>query len=184
MVYVQYQYSPTLYHVVTDEDAKAIDSFQGTLTKDCETNGKPLTRPPVIDQIVIGRYEGRYYRGRVTKVEGDSCVVAFVDFGDQCRCHFSELLQVNDAIMKFPIYGMMVHLDKVPDPPNPSSFIPDQKTASVLNDCMILELQCTKNDLVLTKGRYQVEGQLWDPLRKFCVNDGITKTIKAQAVAR
>jgi hypothetical protein len=183
MVYVQFQYSATLYHVVSDEDTKDLDRFQEILTKDCEANGKPLTRPPVIDQIVIGRYEGQYYRGRVTKVEDVSCVVAFVDFGDKSTCQFSELLQASDDIMKFPIYGMMIHLYKVPEPANPTSFVPDQKTESVLSDCMILELKCTKDDLVPIKGRYHVEGQLWDPLHKYCVNDGITKTIKAQAAA-
>lgn len=59
-----------------------------------------MDRPPVVDELAIGDYDGEYYRARVVKVNGDECELQFIDFGDKKLCKYSEVFPVNDELMK------------------------------------------------------------------------------------
>lgn len=49
--------------------------------------------------MVIGEYNGDYYRGRVTKIKGEMYRVDFVDFGGAREMPYTELYPVSENIM-------------------------------------------------------------------------------------
>lgn len=59
-----------------------------------------LSRPPVIDEMVLGEYNGEYYRGRVTKINGDKYKVVFVDFGDAQEMPYTEMYPISEYLLE------------------------------------------------------------------------------------
>ncbi|XP_035708892.1 uncharacterized protein LOC110850709 [Folsomia candida] len=75
---------------------------------------KKLTRPPILDEMVIGEYNGDYYRGRVTKIKGEMYRVDFVDFGGAREMPYTELYPVSENIMTDPIFSVSIYLFTIP----------------------------------------------------------------------
>jgi len=174
-VYVSYKYSPVLFHICANDDDDALTKFQQDKLSNFNEKSKPLTAPPVPDQIVVGCYSEQYFRGRVEKVEGDNCTVLFVDYGDRNVCRFSELFPVDDSIMEFPVYGMMVRLENIPEPP--TDFELTAELNQILDDYLTLDLP--KNVSVAPmpqEGSYIIPARLWlASNQEYLVNETIKK---------
>jgi len=177
-VFVQYQYSPIIYHLAAEADIENLETFQGILAEFAE-KAKPLNAPPVRDQIVIGNFEEQFYRARVEKIESeDTCRVVFVDYGAKQSYKFSELLQVDESIMQRPIYGIVAQLDKVPKAASGASYKYGEQLEKALNERMTLDV-CSKDQLVPAEKSYIVSVRLYDETRDFCVNEAMTKALQA-----
>lgn len=74
-----------------------------------------MDRPPIVNELAIGAYDGEYYRARVVKVSGDKIEINFIDFGDKKECKYTEIFPVNDEIMKVRhLYNACLNLRSSP----------------------------------------------------------------------
>jgi len=174
-VHVVHGWNATTFQVIADADEVAITNFQ-TLIKDYASTAKRLSRPPVLDEIVIAKYEGEYYRGKVDKVDGNNCTCSFLDYGDSKVSIISDVMPVNDAIMKYPVYGLTIRLDKVPA--EPENFVLDASLEELIyNNTFILDL--IQKTSIKPADLPFYDARLWDVKKENTLNDAVKSAIVA-----
>jgi len=59
-----------------------------------------MSRKPFLNEMVLGLYDGVYYRARVTEISDKGCRLLYVDYGDSSCNKIGEMYEINDSIMK------------------------------------------------------------------------------------
>ncbi|OXA58988.1 Maternal protein tudor [Folsomia candida] len=112
MVKIYYVWNANLIQIVAEKDEKNLNEY---MDKIYSVKPVPLAEPPVVDQMVLGNYgDGQFYRGRVLKVVGELFHVFFVDYGDTRDIPYTDMYNVDEFLMKDPIYSARVMLDATP----------------------------------------------------------------------
>ncbi|CAL8089042.1 unnamed protein product [Orchesella dallaii] len=176
-VHIVHIWDATTFQVIADEDEGALTAFQALIkTFASKDDVIRLTRPPVLNEIVIALYQGEYYRAKVDSVDGNNCTCNFLDYGDSKVSNVSDVIPVDDTIMKYPIYGMTVRLDKVPA--QPEGFTLDETLGDlVYNYPYILDLVQNANIKPADQSSYVA--RLWDTKKENTLNDAVNAALHA-----
>ncbi|CAG7721989.1 unnamed protein product [Allacma fusca] len=113
-VHVNFLWAYNKMTVSAKDDDDGVEKL-AALISDYSAAAPPMQRIPSVDEVVIGPYDGAYYRGRVAKVEGDMVDVEFLDYGDHNKVKFSELRELSNEINAHPIYGVNFIMDGLPE---------------------------------------------------------------------
>ncbi|ODN02993.1 nuclease domain-containing protein 1, partial [Orchesella cincta] len=174
-VHVVFAWNANTLHVTADADEEKLTEFQQLITE-YAAKAERFTNPPDLDEIVIAQYDGAFYRGKVDKVEGDMCTCTFVDYGDTKVSKVCDVIPVNDVIMKYPVYGMIIRLDKVPTQPDGFKF-DGQLEDLIYNHGYILDL--LQSGKVRPADLPHFYARLWDCDKANTLNDGVKAAVMA-----
>ncbi|CAG7723669.1 unnamed protein product [Allacma fusca] len=113
-VRVNYMWNYKTLTISAVDDDKHFDTLD-TLIKNHVKTDSGLKRAVEVDEIIIAPYQGSFYRGVVTSLDGSNAHVRFLDYGDKTVVPVSELVELSPEIDKLPIYGIIMKMDGVPD---------------------------------------------------------------------
>jgi hypothetical protein len=108
---IMFTYTLTRYVIGSSRDDDSREEMHKRLNNDMKDKLKPYDRTPIIGEIVIGKYEDELYRAIVADISGEMLSLEFIDYGDVTKCKAKEVYFAPEAIMKYPRFGMNVHLD-------------------------------------------------------------------------
>lgn len=129
LIKVQFMWNATSLLVIARTDEVALDDFQSRIRESMSTGrkdfghsvyvrilivlsyfatsiilflhaAKVISRPLLVDEMVIAPYEDDLYRARVINVQSGTCDLLFVDFGDKANCQVSDIRELNSTLAK------------------------------------------------------------------------------------
>ncbi|XP_035710732.1 uncharacterized protein LOC110853835 isoform X1 [Folsomia candida] len=153
-VKMSFMWNVNKLQVVASADENRLNTLQDKVGMHLKLVPK-LSRPPVIDEMVLGEYNGEYYRGRVTKINGDKYKVVFVDFGDAQEMPYTEMYPISEYLLEDPIFSTTLVLEGVATPKK------KVKIGKKLNDLFENEMILQLLEPLVVSDAQSYKGVLW-----------------------